>query len=85
MANHFSRDPVPLLGRWRNRLLTAAALALLAVPAGFLSPAPVSAQGQRRIPAIELDGTHGWLGTDRPLSLKDLRGKIVILEFWTSC
>lgn len=24
-----------------------------------------------------------WLNTGRPLSLKDLRGKLVLLEFWT--
>ena len=26
-----------------------------------------------------------WLNTDRPLSMRDLRGKIVILDFWTYC
>ncbi len=26
-----------------------------------------------------------WLNTERPLSLRDLRGKIVILDFWTYC
>ena len=26
-----------------------------------------------------------WLNTDRPLSLQDLRGKIVVLDFWTYC
>jgi len=85
MTNHSSREPVPVLGRWSRRLLTAAALAMLAVSAAFVTPGRASAQGKGRIPAIELDGGTGWLGTDRPLSLKALRGKIVILEFWTSC
>lgn len=26
-----------------------------------------------------------WLNTERPISLKELRGKIVILDFWTYC
>ena len=26
-----------------------------------------------------------WLNTDRPISLRDLQGKIVILDFWTYC
>ncbi|MFH4316790.1 thioredoxin-like domain-containing protein, partial [Acinetobacter baumannii] len=26
---------------------------------------------------------NGWLNTDRPLSLAALRGKIVLLDFWT--
>ena len=26
-----------------------------------------------------------WVNTDRPLSLKDLRGKLVLLDFWTFC
>jgi hypothetical protein len=24
-----------------------------------------------------------WLNVDRPLSLRDLRGKLVLLDFWT--
>ena len=26
-----------------------------------------------------------WLNVERPLTLGELRGKFVLLEFWTSC
>jgi hypothetical protein len=26
-----------------------------------------------------------WLNVERPLALADLAGKLVLLEFWTSC
>lgn len=30
--------------------------------------------------------THAdWLNTEQPLHMTDLRGKIVLLEFWTFC
>jgi hypothetical protein len=30
---------------------------------------------------------HGleWLNTERPLALAELRGKLVVLDFWTYC
>ena len=26
-----------------------------------------------------------WVNTDRPLTMEELRGKILILDFWTYC
>ena len=40
---------------------------------------------QPRVRAPELEGGEGWLNTDRPLSLRALRGKVVVLDFWTYC
>ncbi len=35
--------------------------------------------------APELTGGEDWLNTDRPLTIAGLRGKVVILDFWTYC
>ena len=43
------------------------------------------AQLPERIKAPEFDGDVGTIGSDKPIKLKDLRGKIVVLEFWTLC
>jgi len=40
---------------------------------------------QPRVRAPELDGGEGWLNTDGPLSIRALRGKVVLLDFWTYC
>ena len=36
-------------------------------------------------PEAILDGGKEWLNTTGPIRLKDLRGKIVVLDFWTYC
>jgi DNA-binding beta-propeller fold protein YncE len=39
-----------------------------------------------RVRAPELSGDGGWIGVQSPLSLKALRGKVVLLHFWAhSC
>lgn len=36
-----------------------------------------------RVNAPEISTKYGWLNTDRSWSIKDFRGKIVLLDFWT--
>lgn len=38
-----------------------------------------------RFPAPSLDGGEAWLNTSGEISLKDLRGKVVLIDFWTYC
>src|SRR5262245_38636883 len=40
-------------------------------------------QERARVRAPELTGGRGWLNTDKPLSLAALKGKVVLLDFWT--
>jgi hypothetical protein len=71
------------LHRCRCALLLCVCLGLLL--AG-LSATPLYAQPAARLKAPDFDGAVGpTLGSDKPIKLKDLRGKIVILEFWTLC
>ncbi len=40
---------------------------------------------QPTIHAPEFPSGLQWLNTDRPLTLEELRGKVVLLDFWTYC
>ena len=40
-------------------------------------------QEPARVRAPELSGGRSWLNTDQPLSLAALKGKVVLLDFWT--
>jgi thiol-disulfide isomerase/thioredoxin len=35
--------------------------------------------------APELSGALAWLNVDAPLSLNQLRGHVVLIDFWTYC
>ena len=40
---------------------------------------------QRKSDAPEFPQHLDWLNTDRPLTMQELRGRIVMLDFWTYC
>jgi len=43
----------------------------------------MSAQEKPRVRAPEITGGRGWLNTGKPLTLAALKGKVVLLDFWT--
>ena len=38
-----------------------------------------------QLAAPEFPSDLEWINSDRPLTMKELQGKIVILDFWTYC
>ena len=65
----------PLLG-----LLVVAAGVLIALQSRRPQPV-VSEWVGRALPPLEVGG---WLNADRPLSTEDLRGKVVLVDFWAT-
>lgn len=47
--------------------------------------APPPASSDDDTAKLNLDGGVAWLNTAGPLTAKDLKGKVVILDFWTLC
>lgn len=40
---------------------------------------------KQTVHAPDFGKKSSWLNTDRPLNMKELRGKVVLLDFWTYC
>jgi thiol-disulfide isomerase/thioredoxin len=67
---------------WPLFLLLIAAAAILIV-LQMRRPRMVEPMVQRPLPPLD---AAGWLNADRPLTMADLRGKVVLVNFWaTDC
>src|SRR5689334_1419261 len=73
---------------WAVGLLALACLVGLVI-FRLAAPPPRALAGDDRetdrLQAPELTGGVAWLNTAGPLRLRDLRGKVVLLDFWTYC
>src|SRR5579863_3211313 len=49
------------------------------------SSAPNPYPRRFQLPGDFFDGGTGWLNVSGPIQLSDLRGKIVVIDFWTFC
>lgn len=93
-----SRCLVPLASFFRHALAgwlgsSLLVLLLVGILLGCGGEAPplqeVSVAGERpakkKVPAPSLDGATDWLNVASPLTFEDLRGRVVLLDFWTLC
>ena len=51
----------------------------------YLAGIQVASAQKRRPPAPELAGGTAWFNVSEPLTIPGLKGKVVLLDFWTYC
>ena len=87
----FASARVVLAWAIASPLVAAAGIVLLAAGTVYVASqietpsAHAAAQQPKAIDAPDLVGGTDWFNTDKPIRLEDLRGRIVLLDFWTLC
>ncbi len=81
-----SRSPF----RWNLFAAGMLALVVVVLAGGLMARAqekeePDASPFARKMKAPSLDGGVEWVNTAGPIDLKELRGKFVLLDFWTYC
>src|SRR5687767_951725 len=73
-----------------TRALPALVLALLAATSCAFSQEKRAETGKpadepAKVKAPDFTGADGWINTAAPIKIEDLKGHVVVLDFWTYC
>jgi len=92
MLSCFNNTVVRLVSPWRGLAATALSVALLATSTARggaplqRAARPLTDAARHQLTPIDpLEGGVAWLNTEKPLTPTDLRGRVVLLDFWTLC